>query len=69
MIAILTFDGDGNESIIAIVSDKTFVSQFIKKHTGFKDKGFIKYSSKEYQEYWCIEFNKDKEGIILYTNE
>lgn len=65
MIAVITNDGDGNDSIIAILSDKEFINNYIKTETGFKPKGFIKYSTSEYQEYWCKEFKSDKKGILI----
>jgi len=63
MIAIFTNDGDGYEEIIAIVSDKKYVSDYIKEYTGFEDKGYIVKND----EYWCKTFNKDKEGILIKT--
>ena len=63
MIAVFSNDGDGYDVIIAIVSDKKYVSKFIKNHTGFKDVGY----TEKGMEYWCKSFDKDKEGILIIT--
>ena len=69
MIAIWTYDGDGYRSIIGIVSDKTYVSEYINKCTGFKDEGYVEYNSDtDYDSYWCTEFDKDLKGILLDVN-
>lgn len=68
MIAILTYDGDGNNVIIAIVAKKNNVSNYIKEHTQFKDKGYVNENLINHQEYWCKSFDgneADKKGIIL----
>lgn len=65
MIAIFCSDGDGYDSIIAIVSNEKYVSKFIKNHTGFKDVGYTENG----REYWCKFFDKDREGILIMTEE
>lgn len=65
MVAIFISDGDGYDAITAIVSDKKYVSKFIKNHTGFKDIGYTENG----EEYWCKSFNKDNEGILIMAEE
>ena len=67
MIAVLTNDGDGYESIIAILSSEEYLEEYIKS-TGFIFKGYQE-SPKTYDDYWCISFDKNKEGILVNTNE
>lgn len=69
MVAILSSDGDGYDIIIAIVSDKKYVSKFIKENTGFKDVGYVEANYDIFQEYWCYSFDKDAKGVILAINE
>lgn len=65
MIAILTNDGDGNDCIIAILSDKKYIDKYIKKETGFTPKGFVKYNISEYQDYWCKEFKESNKEVLI----
>lgn len=66
MVAILAYDGDGYESIIAVLSDKKWINPFIKKYTGFTPLGFVKHSNSS--DYWCKVLKEDEEGILIQTN-